>query len=147
MKKWTENECFLSVVPPPKKLTLERQLTNSIVLGWVQPEGIAEDEIKGYSVYVNGTLDQSVLGSSRTKALLADISSEKVRLDIFLFISQPIPKLWFYKWCKFIIALDKKHSLCGIIFPVLSKIQGTDDVPLILNIVQYPHWCIFKYCN
>ena len=64
-------------VPPPKQLTLERQLNKSILIGWNSPDcppGI----IEMYHVYVDGFLKTTVRASDKTRALVEGVDSTKV---------------------------------------------------------------------
>ena len=63
---------------PPRKLTLERQLNSSVVLSWLPPEGVPASEIHGYAVKADGIFKQKLIGSSRTKAIVADIRRDQV---------------------------------------------------------------------
>merc|ERR1719336_3255064 len=63
-------------VPPPKQLTLERQLNKSILIGWNPPDcppGI----IEMYHVYVDGFLKTTVRASDKTRALVEGVDSTK----------------------------------------------------------------------
>lgn len=63
-------------VPPPKQLTLERQLNKSILIGWNHPDcppGI----IEMYHVYVDGFLKTTVRASDKTRALVEGVDSTK----------------------------------------------------------------------
>jgi len=63
-------------VPPPKQLTLERQLNKSILIGWNPPDcppGI----IEMYHVYVDGFLKTTVRASDKTRALVEGVDSAK----------------------------------------------------------------------
>ena len=65
-------------VPHPRNLRLDRQLTNSILIGWATPDGIASSDIQAYHVYVDGDFKTSVKGSERTKALVEGVHKSKV---------------------------------------------------------------------
>ena len=63
-------------VPPPKQLTLERQLNKSILIGWNPPDcppGI----IEMYHVYVDGFLKTTVRATDKTRALVEGVDSTK----------------------------------------------------------------------
>ena len=63
-------------MPPPKQLTLERQLNKSILIGWNCPDcppGI----IEMYHVYVDGFLKTTVRASDKTRALVEGVDSTK----------------------------------------------------------------------
>ena len=75
-------------VPPPKQLTLERQLNKSILIGWNPPDcppGI----IEMYHVYVDGFLKTTVRASDKTRALVEGVDSTKVGAGrrYFIFLS------------------------------------------------------------
>ena len=73
-------DLFILGLPPPRKLKLERQLNNSIVISWLAPENVGEDEIRGYSIKADGQLKETVIGSDKTKAIVSDVARDKVRL-------------------------------------------------------------------
>ena len=70
---------FLAGLPPPRKVILERQLNNSVVLSWLPPSGVPDTEIYGYAIKANGLLKQTLIGAARTKAIVSDIDRDKVR--------------------------------------------------------------------
>jgi RIMS-binding protein 2 len=83
----TTDALFFSVlVPPPKQLTLERQLNKSILIGWNAPD-CPPGTIDCYHVYVNGVLKTTVKATERTRALVEGVDSNRV-------ISQHIILLW-----------------------------------------------------
>ncbi|XP_069134762.1 RIMS-binding protein 2-like [Argopecten irradians] len=60
----------------PCKLTLDRQLTSSILISWQPP---TEDTIvQSYRVYVDGELKAIVKSNERTKALMENVDSRNV---------------------------------------------------------------------
>ncbi|XP_037091417.1 peripheral-type benzodiazepine receptor-associated protein 1-like [Pollicipes pollicipes] len=70
-------ELFFSVlVPPPRQLTLERQLNKSIVIGWTAPEG-PPGAVDCYHVYVDGLLRTTVRATERTCALVEGVDSTR----------------------------------------------------------------------
>ena len=68
--------CLLGV-PSPRRLHLERQFTQSVLLSW-KPADLPADQVKGYGVYANGELRLMIKGASKTKALLEGIDPEEV---------------------------------------------------------------------
>ena len=85
---------FLSLlVPPPRQLTLERQLNKSILIGWNHPEGAPPEsgQIASYHVYVDGILRTTIRAGDRCRALIEGVDSSKVKIvkifpaKIFLF--------------------------------------------------------------
>ncbi|XP_033627080.1 RIMS-binding protein 2-like isoform X2 [Asterias rubens] len=60
-------------VPCPKKLTLERQLKNSIIISWLLPDTIAPQEVHEYRVYVNGQFRTATKWDAKTRALVENI--------------------------------------------------------------------------
>ena len=69
--------CILGV-PSPRRLHLERQFTQSVLLSW-KPADLPADQVKGYGVYANGELRLMIKGASKTKALLEGIDPEEVK--------------------------------------------------------------------
>jgi hypothetical protein len=72
---------FLSLlVPPPRQLTLERQLNKSILIGWNHPEGAPPEsgQIASYHVYVDGILRTTIRAGDRCRALIEGVDSSKV---------------------------------------------------------------------
>lgn len=70
-------------VPAPTKLTLERQLKNSIIISWVHPDTIARQEIEEYRVYVNGQFRTSTKRDAKTRALVENIKpAETYRISV-----------------------------------------------------------------
>ena len=66
-----------SPVPPPRQLTLERQLNKSIMIGWNHPDtnpGIVDC----YHVYVDGNLRTTVKVTERPRALVEGVDSNRV---------------------------------------------------------------------
>ncbi|OWF38817.1 Peripheral-type benzodiazepine receptor-associated protein 1 [Mizuhopecten yessoensis] len=63
-------------IPCPQKLTLDRQLTSSILISWRPPP---EDVlVKSYHVYVDGDFKAIVKSNERTKALVENVDSRTV---------------------------------------------------------------------
>lgn len=80
---------FLSLlVPPPRQLTLERQLNKSILIGWNHPEGAPPEsgQIASYHVYVDGILRTTIRAADRCRALIEGVDSSKVYFFSFLFL-------------------------------------------------------------
>ena len=65
-------------VPFPGNLKLERQLTNSVLISWLAPEGMIAGDIQSYHVYVDTEFKTSVKATERTKALLEGVDSARV---------------------------------------------------------------------
>ncbi|XP_032236492.2 peripheral-type benzodiazepine receptor-associated protein 1 isoform X2 [Nematostella vectensis] len=63
-------------IPSPKRVSLERQFTRSVLLNWKAPD-LPSEEIRGYGVYVNGDMRMMLKGSNRTKALIENIDPDK----------------------------------------------------------------------
>ena len=75
---------FLSLlVPPPRQLTLERQLNKSILIGWNHPEATPPEsgQIACYHVYVDGILRTTVRATDRPRALIEGVDSNKVKFQ------------------------------------------------------------------
>ncbi|XP_045028907.1 uncharacterized protein LOC116921277 isoform X4 [Daphnia magna] len=66
-------------VPPPRQLTLERQLNKSILIGWNHPEGAPPEsgQIASYHVYVDGILRTTIRAADRCRALIEGVDSSK----------------------------------------------------------------------
>lgn len=75
---WWYLQCIL-VLPCPRELTLERQLTNSIVISWKPPLNHSQLDVKSYHVYADGAFKSLVRKNERTKALLENMDSKEVR--------------------------------------------------------------------
>lgn len=75
---WWYLQCIL-VLPCPRELTLERQLTNSIVISWKPPLNHTQLDVKSYHVYADGAFKSLVRKNERTKALLENMDSKEVR--------------------------------------------------------------------
>ena len=74
------HSCFLIVgAPYPRNLQLDRQLANSILVSWRPPDDINPADIRSYHVFLDGDFKTSVRGSERTKALLENVESRKVK--------------------------------------------------------------------
>ncbi|KAL1454406.1 hypothetical protein WDU94_010668 [Cyamophila willieti] len=73
-------DVFFSVlVPPPKQLTLERQLNKSVLIGWNPPDNTPPSAIDSYHLYVDGVLKATVKSTERTRALVEGVDSNRVR--------------------------------------------------------------------
>lgn len=64
-------------MPPPRQLTLERQLNKSVVIGWT-PADAPPGTVDCYHVYVDGLLRTTVRTNERPRALLEGVDSNKV---------------------------------------------------------------------
>ncbi|XP_070572922.1 RIMS-binding protein 2-like isoform X11 [Ptychodera flava] len=71
------DDLSLGEVACPKKLELEKQMPNSIILQWVAPDTIAPPDIKEYRVYVDGRLKASVKGDAKTRALIEKVNASQ----------------------------------------------------------------------
>lgn len=67
-------------MPPPVSLRVDRQLNSSLVVAWIPPANVNPDNIKGYTVYVNEKLQQTILGVTRRKALISDVHPNGVTI-------------------------------------------------------------------
>ncbi|XP_077996302.1 uncharacterized protein LOC144449607 isoform X2 [Glandiceps talaboti] len=67
----------LGEVAFPRKLEVDRQMSNSIVLQWICPETITPTEIKEYRVIVDGQHKATVKGDAKTRALIDNINLTK----------------------------------------------------------------------
>ncbi|XP_078338451.1 peripheral-type benzodiazepine receptor-associated protein 1-like isoform X7 [Crassostrea virginica] len=67
-----------SLLPCPRELTLDHQLTNSIVISWKPPCNHSHLDVKSYHVYVDGVFKSLVRKNERMKALLEDVDSKEV---------------------------------------------------------------------
>ncbi|XP_062590789.1 peripheral-type benzodiazepine receptor-associated protein 1-like isoform X4 [Saccostrea cucullata] len=67
-----------TMLPCPRELTLDRQLTNSIVISWKPPLDHNKLDVKSYHVYVDGVFKSLVRKNERTKALLENVDSKEV---------------------------------------------------------------------
>nr|XP_032625802.1 peripheral-type benzodiazepine receptor-associated protein 1 isoform X6 [Chelonoidis abingdonii] len=66
-----------TAVPYPRKLTVIKQLTSGIVVGWEPPLlPVGSTDIQSYNIYVDAELCQNVKSGSQTKAVI-----EKLDLD------------------------------------------------------------------
>lgn len=61
-------------VPPPQKLTLERQLNKSILISWSPPEANAST-VEAYNIYVDGDLRSTIQSNERCRALIEGVQS------------------------------------------------------------------------
>ncbi|KAI5722358.1 hypothetical protein M8J76_007336 [Diaphorina citri] len=64
-------------VPPPKQLTLERQLNKSVLIGWNPPDNTPSSAIDSYHLYVDGVLKATVKSTERTRALVEGVDSNR----------------------------------------------------------------------
>ena len=64
-------------MPPPRQLTLERQLHKSVLLGWTAADASA-GEIDSYHVFVDGLLRCTVSVSEQCRALLEGVDLTRV---------------------------------------------------------------------
>ncbi|KAK7866268.1 hypothetical protein R5R35_007103 [Gryllus longicercus] len=71
-------DLFFSVlVPPPKQLTLERQLHKSVLISWSHPDGCPPAAVDSYHVYVDGVLKTTVKATERPRALVEGVDSTR----------------------------------------------------------------------
>ena len=86
----------IDFIPGPRGLTIGRQLTSSVLIGWRPHEagGVTQSEVQSYHVYVDGEFKTSVKGTERTKALVEGVSASSVsasclsdHLSCYLFCS------------------------------------------------------------
>ncbi|KAM7536998.1 hypothetical protein Aperf_G00000075654 [Anoplocephala perfoliata] len=71
---------YCSKVPAPRGITLEKQLTHSIIVSWKPPEFLAnyqEEEVTAYHVYADGQFRTSVSGHEKCRALVDNIDASK----------------------------------------------------------------------
>lgn len=71
------NPKFISV-PAPQRLTLERQLNKSVLIGWTSPESPGNQQIESYHVYIDGVLKVTVKANERTRALVEGVDLNRV---------------------------------------------------------------------
>ncbi|GLH03419.1 RIMS-binding protein 2, partial [Gryllus bimaculatus] len=64
-------------VPPPKQLTLERQLHKSVLISWSHPDGCPPAAVDSYHVYVDGVLKTTVKATERPRALVEGVDSTR----------------------------------------------------------------------
>ncbi|XP_059150404.1 peripheral-type benzodiazepine receptor-associated protein 1-like isoform X3 [Physella acuta] len=64
--------------PSPRGLSLDRQLTNSLLISWKDPEPATGLEVQSYHIFVDGHFKTSVKSNERTKALLEGVNSSSV---------------------------------------------------------------------
>ena len=69
---------LFTAVAFPQNLRLDRQLSNSILIGWAPPEAIDIADVTSYNVYVDGNFKMSVRATNRTKALVEAVSAAEV---------------------------------------------------------------------
>ncbi|XP_077865803.1 RIMS-binding protein 2-like [Saccoglossus kowalevskii] len=70
-------------IPAPKKLELERQMSDSIILQWIAPDTIALKDIKEFRVFVDSQLKASIRGDAKTRALIDRVNpSESHRISV-----------------------------------------------------------------
>ncbi|KAM3187403.1 hypothetical protein ACTXT7_002379 [Hymenolepis weldensis] len=73
------NECG-NIIPAPRGIALEKQLTHSIIVSWKPPEFPAsdqEEEVTAYHVYADGQFRTSVGGHEKCRALVDNIDASK----------------------------------------------------------------------
>nr|KAG5693025.1 hypothetical protein BaRGS_005649 [Batillaria attramentaria] len=63
--------------PHPQQLSLERQLTTSVLISWWPPDGLDPSAINAYHVYLDGVLKMTVKATERTKALLENVDANQ----------------------------------------------------------------------
>ncbi|KAG1670701.1 RIMS-binding protein 2 [Nymphon striatum] len=67
------------LIPPPnapQRLTLQKQLSKSILIAWLPPDG-SSDGIESYQIYVDGILKGTVKSQENTRALLEGVDSTR----------------------------------------------------------------------
>ncbi|KAK3083880.1 hypothetical protein FSP39_004557 [Pinctada imbricata] len=65
-----------SGIPCPREITLDRQLTNSIVISWKPPEQTGKIiAVKSYHVVVDSEVKMVIRGNERTKALIENLDT------------------------------------------------------------------------
>lgn len=69
-------------MPSPREISVERQLTKSILISWSPPYN-AITSVAHYHVCVNGVVRAVVPGGYKTKALIENVDINKVMLHIF----------------------------------------------------------------
>lgn len=62
----------------PRKLNLDRQLTNSLLISWLAPEIPRNTDIVSYQIFVDAEFKTMIKGNERTKALLENVDSKKI---------------------------------------------------------------------
>lgn len=62
----------------PRKLNLDRQLTNSLLISWLAPEIPRNTVIISYQIFVDGEFKTTIKGNERTKALLENVDSKQI---------------------------------------------------------------------
>jgi len=67
------------LVPPPKRLILEKQLHKRIPIEWLHPDCL-RGMVDCFQIYVDGVLKVTVPGGERTKALVEGVDSSMVSL-------------------------------------------------------------------
>ncbi|XP_012940834.1 RIMS-binding protein 2 [Aplysia californica] len=65
-------------LPCPRSLSLDRQLSNSLLISWKGPDPASGLEVQSYHVLVDGQFRTSIKGSERTKALLEGVDAGDV---------------------------------------------------------------------
>ena len=66
------------VIPHPRDLRIERQLSNSVMMAWHPPVSLPTDQIQSYQVFIDGVYKMTVASTDRTKALIENIDHNKV---------------------------------------------------------------------
>ncbi|XP_071093930.1 RIMS-binding protein 2-like isoform X14 [Haliotis cracherodii] len=65
-------------MPFPRNLSIDRQLTNSVLLSWKPPEQTSGLEVSSYHIFIDKEFKTSVRGSERTKALVEGVDSRDI---------------------------------------------------------------------
>ncbi|XP_046371625.2 RIMS-binding protein 2-like isoform X6 [Haliotis rufescens] len=65
-------------MPFPRNLSIDRQLTNSVLLSWKPPEQASGLEVSSYHIFIDKEFKTSVRGSERTKALVEGVDSRDI---------------------------------------------------------------------
>lgn len=67
-----------SGVPSPTKLSLDKQFTNSALISWRGVQ-MANEDILGYNIYVDGQLTTRIKGNQKTNAVIENIDPTQVK--------------------------------------------------------------------
>ncbi|XP_067682714.1 RIMS-binding protein 2-like isoform X5 [Haliotis asinina] len=66
------------VIPFPRNLSVDRQLTSSVLLSWKPPEHTPGLEVSSYHIFIDKEFKTSVRVSERTKALVEGVDSRDI---------------------------------------------------------------------
>ena len=106
---WNSFLNLLIVLPCPRELTLDHQLTNSIVISWKPPCNHSHLDVKSYHVYVDGVFKSLVRKNERMKALLEDVDSKEVSSLGWILFLLPNPNFGIL-WIKQLLFICIKHK-------------------------------------